>query len=89
MLMEWGSSPVAMEHPESLRTSVHWKTLGDGAAEYLRNRIKKALDADCIVSTSNDGWWPSIWYLNRLRMDPRNAILLTGYQAVRSEVECY
>ena len=43
---------------------------------------KKALNADCIVSTSGmmDGG-PSIWYLNRLRMDPRNAILLTGYQA--------
>jgi len=24
---------------------------------------------------------PSIWYLNRLRNDPRNAVLLTGYQA--------
>ena len=43
---------------------------------------KKALDADCIVSTSGmmDGG-PSIWYLNRLRMNPKNAILLTGYQA--------
>ena len=27
---------------------------------------------------------PSIWYLNRLRMDPRNAILFTGYQALGS-----
>ncbi len=43
---------------------------------------KKALDSDVIVSTSGmlQGG-PSIWYLNRLRMDPRNAILLTGYQA--------
>ena len=24
---------------------------------------------------------PSIWYMNRLRGNPRNAILLTGYQA--------
>ena len=24
---------------------------------------------------------PSIWYLNRLRTDPRNAVLFTGYQA--------
>ena len=24
---------------------------------------------------------PSIWYMNRLRDNPRNAILLTGYQA--------
>ena len=43
---------------------------------------KKALDADVIVTTSGmlDGG-PSLWYLNRLRRDHRNAILLTGYQA--------
>ncbi|MGB1986055.1 MAG: MBL fold metallo-hydrolase RNA specificity domain-containing protein, partial [Candidatus Poseidoniaceae archaeon] len=43
---------------------------------------KKALDADVIVSTSGmlDGG-PSIWYLNRLRHERKNAILLTGYQA--------
>ncbi|MBC8283535.1 MAG: MBL fold metallo-hydrolase [Nitrospinae bacterium] len=43
---------------------------------------KKALEADVIITTSgmlNGG--PSIWYLNRLRNDLRNAILLTGYQA--------
>ena len=43
---------------------------------------KKALDADVIVTTSGmlDGG-PAHWYLNRLRHDQRNAILLTGYQA--------
>ena len=43
---------------------------------------RKALDADVIVTTSGmlDGG-PVIWYLNRLRHDSRNAILLTGYQA--------
>ena len=43
---------------------------------------KKALEADVIVSTSGmlDGG-PAGWYLNRLRMDNRNAVFLTGYQA--------
>ena len=43
---------------------------------------KKALNADCIVSTSGmlEGG-PSIWYLNRLREDRRNSVILTGYQA--------
>ena len=43
---------------------------------------KRALDADVIVSTSGmlDGG-PALWFLNRLRHDSRNAILLTGYQA--------
>ena len=43
---------------------------------------KKALGADVIVTTSGmlDGG-PAIWYLNRLRHDLANAILLTGYQA--------
>jgi len=46
---------------------------------------KKALDGDVIVTTSGmlDGG-PSHWYLNRLRHDQRNAILLTGYQAENS-----
>ena len=46
---------------------------------------KKALDADVIVTTSGmlDGG-PAHWYLNRLRHDQRNAILLTGYQAENS-----
>ena len=45
----------------------------------------KALEADVIVTTSGmlDGG-PAIWYLNRLRHDSANAILLTGYQADRS-----
>jgi putative mRNA 3-end processing factor len=43
---------------------------------------KKAIGADVIVTTSGmlDGG-PAHWYLNRLRHDQRNAILLTGYQA--------
>ena len=44
---------------------------------------RKAIErANVIVSTSgmlNGG--PALWYLDRLRKDPRNAIFLTGYQA--------
>ena len=50
-------------------------------AEEISDR-KKALDGDVIITTSgmlNGG--PAHWYLNRLRNDQRNAILLTGYQA--------
>jgi len=43
---------------------------------------KKALAADVIVSTSGMlSGGPALWYLNRLREDPRNAIFFTGYQA--------
>jgi putative mRNA 3-end processing factor len=74
---------LQMEHPEALRDpqalEEAWKWCRRVSS---KSDKKKALDADCIVSTSGmmDGG-PSIWYLNRLRMDPRNAILLTGYQA--------
>ena len=46
---------------------------------------KKALQADVIVTTSGmlDGG-PALWYLNRLRNDTANGILLTGYQAEKS-----
>ena len=74
---------LQMEHPETLRDS----TALEAAWRWCRrvsskSDRKKALDADVIVSTSGmlDGG-PSIWYLNRLRHNPKNAILLTGYQA--------
>lgn len=43
---------------------------------------KKALNADVIVTTSGmlDGG-PALWYLNRLRLDGKNALFFTGYQA--------
>ena len=74
---------LQMEHPEALRDpsklSDAWKWCKKVSS---KSDKKKALGADCIVSTSGmlDGG-PSIWYLNRLRTDPRNAVLLTGYQA--------
>lgn len=74
---------LQMEHPETLRDpsalEAAWKWCRRVSSKSDR---KKALDADVIVSTSGmmDGG-PSIWYLNRLRHDRKNAILLTGYQA--------
>ena len=74
---------LQMEHPETLRDP---KALQDAWSWCRRvsskSDRKKALAADVIVSTSGmlDGG-PSIWYLNRLRHDPKNALLLTGYQA--------
>jgi len=74
---------IQMEHPELLRDPVALNSAWNWCKRVSsKSDRKKALDADCIVSTSGmmDGG-PSIWYLNRLREDPRNAILLTGYQA--------
>ena len=74
---------LQMEHPETLRDpsalESAWKWCRRVSSKSDR---KKALDADVIVSTSGmlDGG-PSIWYLNRLRHERKNAILLTGYQA--------
>lgn len=74
---------LQMQHPETLRNpsalESAWKWCRRVSSKSDR---KKALDADVIVSTSGmmDGG-PSIWYLNRLRHDRKNAILLTGYQA--------
>jgi len=74
---------LQMEHPETLRDPTalesSWRWCRRVSSKSDR---KKALDADVIVSTSGmlDGG-PSIWYLNRLRHNPKNAILLTGYQA--------
>tara|TARA_X000001036_G_scaffold295808_1_gene274966 strand:+ start:3336 stop:4598 length:1263 start_codon:yes stop_codon:yes gene_type:complete len=72
-----------LEHPEHLRD-------GDAFEDAFRwsKRVrsksdrKRALEADVIVTTSGmlDGG-PALWYLNRLRMDNRCAVLFTGYQA--------
>lgn len=65
---------------EKLRKIKRWARLVSSKSDR-----KKALDADVIVTTSGmlDGG-PAHWYLNRLRNDQRNAILLTGYQAENS-----
>ncbi len=76
----WLNNPEHIRNPEELEKVWRW-------ARKVRSKSdrKKALDADVIVTTSGmlDGG-PAIWYLNRLRHDLSNAILLTGYQAEKS-----
>ena len=72
-----------MNHPETLRDPEAMKTAWSWCRRVSsKSDRKKALEADVIVSTSGmlQGG-PSIWYLNRLRQDNKNAILFTGYQA--------
>jgi putative mRNA 3-end processing factor len=72
-----------LEHPEYLRSSDDLEAALAWAKKVSsKSDRKKALDADVIITTSGmlDGG-PSIWYVNRLRDNPENAILLTGYQA--------
>ena len=72
-----------LEHPEYLRESQELEAALKWAKKVSsKTDRKKALNADVIITTSGmlDGG-PAIWYLNRLKDDLRNAILLTGYQA--------
>ena len=75
--LDWLDHPHLIRDPKKLRKTWHW-------CRRVRSKSdrKKALDADVIVTTSGmlDGG-PAIWYINRLRHDPANAIFLTGYQA--------
>ncbi len=76
-------SKFHLDEPTFLRDANEFsKAWGSVKKVSSKSDRKKALDADCIVSTSGmlEGG-PSIWYLNRLRHDERNAVLLTGYQA--------
>lgn len=70
-------NPTYIRDPDALSEIRRWARLVSSKSDR-----KKALAADVIVSTSGmlDGG-PALWYLNRLRNDQRNAILLTGYQA--------
>jgi len=71
------NNPEYLRDSEALEKAFKWVKRVSSKSDK-----KKALDADVIVSTSGmlDGG-PSIWYLNRLRHDPKNAILFMGYQA--------
>ena len=73
-------NPDYLRDVEKLKEIKRWARLVSSKSDR-----KKALDGDVIVTTSGmlDGG-PSHWYLNRLRHDQRNAILLTGYQAENS-----
>ena len=77
---KWFENPQHIRDPETL-TKV-WKWTKKVSSKSDR---KKALQADVIVTTSGmlDGG-PALWYLNRLRNDSANGILITGYQAENS-----
>ena len=74
---EWLACPEFINGPSEMEAAFRWSKRVSSKSDR-----KKALGADVIVTTSGmlDGG-PAIWYLNRLRRDESNAILLTGYQA--------
>ncbi len=69
--------PEMILNPSALKLA-----FGNSKKVSSKSDRKKALDADVIVTTSGmlEGG-PAIWYLNRLRINKRNSIFLTGYQA--------
>jgi putative mRNA 3-end processing factor len=73
----WFNNPQHIRDPNRLQEMWRWVKRVSGKSDR-----KKALTADVIVTTSGmlDGG-PALWYLNRLRHDLANEILLTGYQA--------
>jgi len=80
LTQKWFDNPQHIRDPEVLAKVWKWTKKVSSKSDR-----KKALQADVIVSTSGmlDGG-PALWYLNRLRNDPANGILLTGYQAEKS-----
>ena len=72
-----------LDHPEHLRDADAFEDAFRWSKRVRsKSDRKRALEADVIVTTSGmlDGG-PALWYLNRLRMDNRCAVLFTGYQA--------
>ena len=74
---EWLTCRDFIRDPNEMEAAYKWAKRVSGKSDR-----KKAMGEDVIVTTSGmlDGG-PAIWYLNRLRHDSSNAILLTGYQA--------
>ena len=74
---EWLNCPEFIRDPKAMESAFRWSKRVSGKSDR-----KKALSADVIVTTSGmlEGG-PVLWYLNRLRHDASNAVLLTGYQA--------
>ena len=74
---QWLRCPDFIDDPKAMESAFRWSKRVSGKTDR-----KKALNADVIVTTSGmlDGG-PALWYLNRLRHNGSNAILLTGYQA--------
>ncbi|MBT4180695.1 MAG: MBL fold metallo-hydrolase [Euryarchaeota archaeon] len=77
---KWFDNPQHIRDPDSLAKVWKWTKKVSSKSDR-----KKALQADVIVTTSGmlDGG-PALWYLNRLRNDQANGILITGYQAENS-----
>jgi putative mRNA 3-end processing factor len=76
-------SKIWLEHPRYLFNPLDFAdALKWSKRVSSKSDRKRALDADVIITTSGmlDGG-PALWYLNRLRLDERSAVLLTGYQA--------
>ena len=76
-------SQMWLDHPEYLKDADAFEAAFRWCKRVRsKSDRKRALEADVIVTTSGmlDGG-PILWYLNRLRMDERSAVLFTGYQA--------
>ncbi len=72
-----------LNHPEHIYNANEFEAAFKWCKRvHSKSDRKRALEADVIITTSGmlDGG-PILWYLNRLRMDKRSAVLFTGYQA--------
>ncbi|MDP6157101.1 MAG: MBL fold metallo-hydrolase [Candidatus Thermoplasmatota archaeon] len=73
---------IFLRHPAYLQSPVGLQqALQQVSLTYNPNDRKRALKGDVIITTSGmmDGG-PVLQYVNHIRDDPKNAILLTGYQ---------
>jgi len=73
---------IFLRHPTYLRSHVALQqALQQVSLTYNPNDRKRALKGDVIITTSGmmDGG-PVLQYVNQIKDDPKNAILLTGYQ---------
>ncbi len=71
------NNPSLLKDAPALERAWRWAKQVSGKSDR-----KKALAADVIVSTSGMlSGGPALWYLNRLRHNPKNAVFFTGYQA--------
>ena len=75
-------SKLFLDYPEYIRSSKKLeKALSQLKLVHSNHGRKLALKGEVILTTSGmlDGG-PVLWYLEKLRKDPRSAVLLTGYQ---------
>jgi putative mRNA 3-end processing factor len=75
-------SKIFLEYPQYLRSEKRLRrALENVNVVYSNYGRKLALKGEVILTTSGmlDGG-PVLWYINRLKEDPRSAIFLTGYQ---------